>query len=129
MNEKIRRLSNKCKGLANGIIYNKDMYNEIIELIINGNYDEEDKLSLLIELYRYAFYSNVRISISPDGDRKFKYYILVKIQNDLSKNTLSKELIEFIEKNNDIMREHIDSPIEFIEEEIKFYSKNPKARF
>lgn len=105
------------------------MYNEIMELITSGNYDENDKLNLLIELYRYAFYNTVKTSFGPRGDIDFKSFMLIKIKNSLFANTISKDLIDSTKRANDYMREHIDSPIELIESEIKFYSENPGAKF
>lgn len=130
MNDIIRVLSNRCKSMADSknMLY-FDLYSEIVNLILEGNYEEEKKLDLLIELYRYAYYSIVRISIDPRGDAEFKLSILTKTKNSLMDHEISLEIINKFKETNNYMREFIDSPVDFIKTELKFHHQNPCARF
>lgn len=130
MNNIIIRLANKCKNISNSKKFLKyNIYNEIIDLILNNKYDEKNAINLLVELYRYCYYSEVRISLDPRSDVNFKSSILIKTKDSLMQNNLTPELIEEFKETNDFMRKFIDSPIEFIESEIKFYSEHPNTRF
>lgn len=126
----IKELANKCKMTSNSKkIFYSDIYNEIIDILLREKFDENKTKSLLIELYRYAYYSEVKISIDPRGNTSFKLSILTNIKNSLEKKELTTEIITKTKEANDFMREFIDHPVEFIEEEINFYSKNPHAKF
>lgn len=130
MNHVIKRLADKCSDMSSTKVpMDKEIYNEIIDLIINSTMKDEDKISLLVEMYRYGYYNEVRISLDPRGDRNFKTSTLIKIKDALEKNELSEEEINEIRINNNYLKEFIDNPVKFIEEEIKFYSENPNTKF
>ena len=130
MKEKICRLSNKCLSLADQkVLYHKDLYQEVVNLIMDCDLEDEKKLNLLVELYRYAFYNSVRISLDPSGDIDFKTRFLLDIKNGLENHQVDDELIEKSQQMNQMFQDYIDHPIEFIDMEIKFYREHPNARF
>lgn len=130
MNNVVIKLANNCKNIYNSKkSFKIDIYNEIIDLILNGNYEENKVIDLLIELYRYAYYCEVRTSLDLRGDAYFKTSALVNIKKSLLRKELTSELIENFKKTNNLMREFIDSPVKLIEEEIKLNSKPPYVMF
>ena len=130
MKEKIRRLSNKCLSLADEkVLYHKDLYQEVVNLIVNGDFEEEKKLKLLVELYRYGFYNGVRTSLDPRGDMRFKTRFLIDMKDGLETQQISDELIEKSQQMNQMFRSCIDNPLDLIEQSIRFYSENPHAKF
>lgn len=130
MKEKIRRLSNKCLSLADEkVLYHKDLYQEVVNLIVNGDFEEEKKLKLLVELYRYGFYNGVRTSLDPRGDMRFKTRFLLDMKDGLETQQISDELIEKSQQMNQMFRSCIDNPLDLIEQSIRFYSEHPHAKF
>ena len=130
MKEKICRLSNKCLSLVDQkVLYHKDLYQEVVNLIMDCDLENEKKLKLLVELYRYAFYNSVRISLDPSGDIDFKTRFLLDIKNGLENHQVDDELIEKSQQMNQMFQSYIDYPVEFIDREIKFYREHPNARF
>lgn len=130
MKDVINKLANKCKSMSDSKkMIHFDIYGEIVNSILEGNYEEAKKLDLLVELYRYAYYSEIRTSLDPRGDAGFKLSILTKTKGSLLKNEISSEIIDEFKEINNYMREFIDSPVEFIKSEIKFYTENPYAKF
>ena len=130
MKEKIRRLSNKCLSLADEkVLYHKDLYQEVVNLIVNGDFEEEKKLKLLVELYRYGFYNGVRTSLDPRGDMRFKTRFLIDMKDGLETQQISDELIEKSQQMNQMFRSCIDNPLDLIEQSIRFYSEHPHAKF
>ena len=130
MKEKIRRLSNECLSLADEkVLYHKDLYQEVVNLIVNGDFEEEKKLKLLVELYRYGFYNGVRTSLDPRGDMRFKTRFLLDMKDGLETQQISDELIEKSQQMNQMFRSCIDNPLDLIEQSIRFYSEHPHAKF
>lgn len=130
MNNRIIKLSSKCLNFAKGKVpYQYDFYIEIINLIVDGKFEDEMKLKLLIELYRYAFYNSVNISLDPRGDMNFKYHFLNNIKKGLESNCIDDKLIDDLHKSNEILQSYIDNPIDFIDQEEKFYKENPNTKF
>ena len=128
--EILEELIKKCKRISNTkkILHN-DIYDEIIELIIQNKFDEKLTEDVLVEIYRFGFYSEVKTSLDPRGDVNFKLSVLINLKNALEKNELNDEIISKVREANNFMREFIDNPISFIETEIKFYSEHPNAKF
>ena len=130
MEERLKRLSNKCLLLVDEkVFYNKDLYKEIVNLIIDGDFECEKKLNLLVELYRYGFYNSVRTSLDLRGDANFKTSFLIDIKESLINNQVDDELIERSSKMNYMFQSYIDHPIDFIDKEINFYSQYPYTKF
>lgn len=130
MKEKICRLSNKCLSLVvQKVLYHKDLYQEVVNLIMDCDLENEKKLNLLVELYRYAFYNSVGISLDPRGDIDFKTRFLLDIKNGLENHQVDDELIEKSQQMNQMFQDYIDHPIEFIDREIKFYREHSNTKF
>lgn len=127
MNSVIESLARKCKNRH--FLMHQKLIDKVVDLTLNSELKEETKLSLLIEVYRYTYYSQVRIAIDPRVDVSMKSSTLIRIENALSENKITEEQIDDFKQFNDLMREHIDSPVEYIENEIKFYSEHPNPRF
>lgn len=130
MNIILEKLSQKCKNISNTKKFlHYDIYNEIIELIFKSEFDENFVKDILIELYRFGFYSEVKISLDPRGDAGFKLSILNNLKTSIEKGELNNDTISKVNEANNFMREFIDSPLKFIEDEVKFYEENPYAKF
>lgn len=132
MNEMIvNELFKKCKNMVNSkkVIELSDFYEETINLVMDSDLNDKNKINLLTELYRYGYYNGVRTSIDPRGDRDVKYSVLKNIQDAVSSNDASMETLNKIKEHMDFIRAHIDSPSKFIEEELNFYKENPNAKF
>ena len=71
-----------------------NLYGEIIGIIIAGNYEEKKVLDLLVELYRYTYYSGVKNSVDPRIDVKFKLSILSETKDLLLENNISSDFMK-----------------------------------
>ena len=130
MNIILEKLCQKCKNISNTKKFlHYDIYNEIIELICKSELDENIVKSILIELYRFEFYSEVKISLDPRGDAGFKLSVLNNLKTSIENGKLNNDAISKVNEANNFMREFIDSPLKFIEDEVKFYEENPYAKF
>lgn len=130
MNIILEKLCQKCKNISNTKKFlHYDIYNEIIELICKSELDENIVKSILIELYRFGFYSEVKISLDPRGDAGFKLSVLNNLKTSIENGKLNNDAISKVNEANNFMREFIDSPLKFIEDEVKFYEENPYAKF
>lgn len=65
----------------------------IISIIIAGNYEEKKVLDLLVELYRYTYYSGVKNSVDPRIDAEFKLSILSETKDLLLENNISSDFM------------------------------------
>lgn len=65
----------------------------IISIIIAGNYEEKKVLDLLVELYRYTYYSGVKNSVDPRIDVEFKLSILSETKDLLLENNISSDFM------------------------------------
>ena len=65
----------------------------IISIIIAENYEEKKVLDLLVELYRYTYYSGVKNSVDPRIDVEFKLSILSETKDLLLENNISSDFM------------------------------------
>lgn len=128
MDEVIKRLLKKCKEIEFKTIAKKD-YDEVLELIENHECSSATKLSLLVEMHRFAYYNSVIISLDPRGDWRFKLDFTNLVKTHLNENNINDELINELKEKNDYMRSKIDDPVKSIQEAIEFYTENPGAKF
>ena len=130
-NDIIIKLSKYCSNMVlnKKVVRLSELYEEIIQLVLDSNCDNEIKITLLTQLYRYGYYNDVMTSIDPRVDQSFKYQTLKNIKDVVLENSFTDEKINHIKEYIDMLRAHIDNPVEFIENEMKFYKEDPGAKF
>jgi len=128
MNEVIKRMVSKCKYLMKYSMF-KDTYCEVLDILMNSKFDENTKVSILVELYKFAFYHNVSVSMDPRGDFRFKFDVLTTLKNSLNQTTIDENVKNQLVNANNEMRDKIENPIKYIQAEIKFDEENPDIKF
>ena len=110
MKKTINKLAWYCKSRSSENL-DKDLIEEIVDLILSMDSEDEKRLELLVEIYRFTYYSRERITSDPGSDHKLKSSQLIYIKFYLQQNIIDKKQIESLKNLNDIMRNNIDNPI------------------
>lgn len=130
MDKRIEELFISCKiERLSRTSFNREKYEKILDLIRTKELDDDLKLKLLIELYRYSYYCDVDIGIDPRASLALKLSILGAVEEALEEDKFNNDVIEKFKEDNDKLRDYIDNPTRLIESRIRFFDKNPGAKF
>ena len=116
MNNVIEELMSTCNYIAEDETFHyAKNYKEVLVLLNSDDLDMKLKEEILVELYRFAYYSRARKEVNSSVDIDRKENIISELLIALNNKEINSSKVYEFKRFNDSLRHAIDNPLEYIE--------------